>query len=490
MPNYPLRPALAAAAPPDTAPARSTGLALACLALATLLPSLGTSIVNAGLPTLAEVFHASFQAVQWVVLAYLLAITTLVVGVGRLGDIVGRKRLLLVGLSLFTGGSLLGGGAPTLALLIAARVVQGIGAAISMALAIALLGETVPRGNLGRAMGLLGAMSAVGTALGPALGGGLLALCGWRALFLVNVPLGLVALGLAARQLPNDACTPRTSLAAFDARGLVLLGGTLMLYALALTLGRGRFDWLNAGLLLAAAVGAGWFALAQARTPVPLVHLPTLRDPERRTSLVLSLVVATVLMATLVIGPFYLSRALRLGVAETGLALSLGPLAAALTGVPAGRIVDRRGTRETTLLGLGGMTVATAFLSVQPAASGVTGYLGAIAVLTASYALFQTANNTAVMAGAGSGQRGVLSGVLNLSRYLGLITGSSFMGAVFSYASGASNVSTAPAEAVATGTRGVFWVATLLLLAALALAAQNARARRAGTVPAAPTSSG
>ena len=154
-----------------------------------LMPSLDTSIANAGLPTLAQAFTASFQAVQWIVLAYLLAITTLIVSVGRLGDIVGRRPLFLAGIGLFSVASLLCGVAPTLWLLIAARAAQGLGAAIMMALAVALVGETVPKAKTGSAMGLLGTMSAIGTTLGPSLGGVLIAGLGWRTIFLVNVPL-------------------------------------------------------------------------------------------------------------------------------------------------------------------------------------------------------------------------------------------------------------------------------------------------------------
>src|SRR6266481_1061095 len=184
--------------------------ALASLSLAMLLSSLGTSIANVGLPTLAEAFNASFQEVQWIVLAYLLAITTLIVSVGRLGDITGRRRLLLGGIFLFTVASVLCGIAPTLWLLIAARAAQGIGAAIMMALAMAFVGETVPKAKTGSAMGLLGTMSAIGTALGPSLGGVLIAGLGWRAIFLVKVPLGILTFLLAQRYLPADIKGPKT----------------------------------------------------------------------------------------------------------------------------------------------------------------------------------------------------------------------------------------------------------------------------------------
>src|SRR3954471_5228565 len=141
----------------------STGLALAALSLSMLLSSLGTSMANVGLPALAQAFTAPFQQVQWVILAYLLAVTTLIVSVGRFGDITGRRRLLLIGIALFTVASALCGAAPTLWLLIAARALQGVGAAMMMALAMALVGETVPKAKIGSTMGLLGTMSVIGT---------------------------------------------------------------------------------------------------------------------------------------------------------------------------------------------------------------------------------------------------------------------------------------------------------------------------------------
>ena len=150
-------------------PSFSSRRALGTLSLSMLLSSLGTSIVNVGLPTFARDFDASFQEVQWIVIAYLLAITTLIVSAGRLGDIVGRRRLLSGGVLLFTIASAVCGFAPTLHLLIAARAMQGLGAAIMMALTIAFVGDTVPKDRTGSAMGLLGTMSAIGTALGPSL---------------------------------------------------------------------------------------------------------------------------------------------------------------------------------------------------------------------------------------------------------------------------------------------------------------------------------
>ncbi|WP_239516330.1 MULTISPECIES: MFS transporter [unclassified Streptomyces] len=477
-------------APPAAATGRGTApvrWALAALSLLMLLSSLGTSIANVALPTLAEAFSASFQEVQWIVLSYLLAVTTLIVGAGRLGDLIGRRRLLLAGILLFTAASVLCGLAPTLWLLIAARAAQGLGAAVMMALAMAFVGGTVPKARTGRAMGLLGTMSAIGTALGPSLGGVLIAGPGWRAIFLVNAPLGALALFLAHRHLPDDRRKGQEGLerlkgqeraqgpeevgrARFDHAGTLLLALTLAAYALAMTTGHGGFGPLNAALLAGAVLGAGLFVRTESRAASPLIRPATFRDPALRASLAMSTLVSTVMMATLVVGPFYLSRSLGLDEALVGLVLSAGPLVAALAGVPAGRLADRFGAPRMAVAGLGAMAVGTFALSVTAGSLGIPGYVAPIAVVTAGYAVFQTANNTAVMADVRPDRRGVTSGLLNLARNLGLITGTSVMGAVFASASAATDVATAPPGAVATGMRVTFAVAGVLVLVALALA--------------------
>jgi len=444
--------------------------ALASLALSMLLSSLGTSIANVGLPTLAQAFSASFQEVQWVVLAYLLAITTLIVGVGRIGDILGRRRLLLAGIVLFSVASLLCGVASTLGQLLAARAAQGCGAAIMIALSMALVGEAVPQARTGSAMGLLGTMSAIGTALGPSLGGVLIAGFGWRAIFLVNVPLGLLTFLLARRHLPVDRRGPQTERAGFDTLGMLLLALTLAAYALAMTMARSHFGPLNIALLLAAAIGAGLFVRVEVRATAPLIDLAIFRDPGLRAGLAMSALVATVIMTTLVVGPFYLARALGLDAPFVGLAMSAGPLAAALSGVPAGRSVDRFGAPRMTIVGLIGVAAGSCMLSVLPTRFGISGYLAPMIVITASYALFQTANNSAVMSVTRPAQRGVISGMLGLARNLGLITGASVLGAVFALAAATPDIATAPPEAIARGMRITFAVAALLAAIALSIA--------------------
>lgn len=462
---------------------RSATGALASLSLAMLLSSLSTSIANVALPTLSTAFAASFPAVQWVVLAYLLAITALIVSVGRLGDLVGRRLLLVAGLALFSAASLAAALAPTLPLLIAARAAQGLGAAVMMALTIAFVGETVPKDRTGSAMGLLGTMSAVGTALGPSLGGVLIVSCGWRSIFLVNAALGVAAMLAARRFLPAGEAREdqgaRRGRARFDTLGTILLALTLAAYALAMTFGRGHSGGLNVGLLGAAVLCAGLFVWAEGKVASPLVKPALFRDPVLAPSLAMNALVSTVMMATLVVGPFFLSRALGLSEALVGAVLSIGPVVSALCGVVAGRVVDRWGASAMVAAGLALMAAGCVALSVLPALFGVAGYAAAIILLTPGYQLFQAANNTAVMANVDSNERGVVSGMLSLSRNLGLITGTAAMGAVFAFAAGTKDIAGAAPEAVAGGTRLTFAAAAGLVLVAVAIAGGWRRRRSA-----------
>lgn len=386
---------------------------LASLSLCTLLAALGTSSTSVALPVLAREFAVGLQQVQWVLLAYLLALTGLVVGAGRLGDIAGRKSLLLAGLAVFATASLAAALANTLAVLIAARAFQGLGAALMMSLSMALVADSVPRANAGSAMGLLGAVSAAGTTLGPALGGGLIAVHGWPAIFMVNVPLAAVALLLARHYLPADR--------------------------------RGGPD--------------------RSRGPTSL-----LRDGRLRVGLGMSMLVTTVVMASLVIGPFYLAVAFALGPAAVGLAMSCGPLAAALAGVPAGRLADRFGARPVLAGGLALMAAGCLLLCALAPGLGIASYVVPLMIVTSGYAAFQSANNTMVIGGAASGERGLVSGYLNLSRNLGLIFGASVMAMVFACGAAWSGEAAGTAAAVGAGLRLTFAVALGLVLASVALA--------------------
>jgi MFS family permease len=314
-------------------------------------------------------------------------------------------------------------------------------------------------------------------ALGPSLGGILIAEFGWRAIFFINLPLGALTHFLAHRYLAADQRKPETECAGFDTFGTLLLALTLAAYALAMTRGQGRFGPLNITLLLAASIGVGLFVFAESRSTSPLIRIAMFSKRGLGASLAACALVSTVMMATLVVAPFDLSRTLGLDAALVGLVLSVGPLVAALTAVPAGRLADWLGTQRMTIIGLIGMDAGALTLSMLPSSFGIPGYIAPIVIITASYALFQTANNTSVMSDASPAERGAISGMLNLSRNLGLITGASVMGAVFAFGSATSDITTAPPEAVGTGMRITFAVAASLIVAALAIAAGAFRRR-------------
>ncbi|WP_145524440.1 MFS transporter [Yersinia vastinensis] len=452
--------------------AENTGLqkTVISLSLPMLLSSLATSIANVGLPTLTQAFNASFQHVQWVVLAYLLAITTSAISIGRLGDIIDKRLLLKIGIGVFSLASLGCALAPTLGVLITARILQGLGAAAMMTLTLALVGETVAQDKIGRTMGMLGTVSAIGTALGPSLGGMLIAGFGWQSIFLTTLPFGLLALWLASRYLPKSSTPSSRPPSGLDPLGMLLLGLTLALYALSMTLGHGTFNLLNFALLIGAVAGAGLFRWAEKRAAFPLIQTTMLHHTVLRNGLIMSTLVTTIMMTTLIVGPFYLTSALGLGTQWVGLVMSAGPLVAALSGIPAGYLVDKLGANIMVTLGLTGLTCGAMVLSIVTPTVGILGYLIPACLITASYALFQTANNTLIIQSVSAEQRGVASGMLNLSRNLGLITGASVMGAIFSFASAPQNRVLATAIDMTRGMQFTYKIATLSALIALGIA--------------------
>jgi MFS family permease len=448
---------------------------LLALAVAMLLPSLGTSVANVALPTLQMTFGASVGEVQWVVLAYLLATTSLIVPLGRLGDQIGRRSLLLIGIFIFSAASAGAAFASNLGLLITTRALQGGGAAIMMALTLAMVRDVVPKDHAGGAIGLLGTVSAVGTALGPSLGGTLLAWSSWPALFVATATTGTVAFVLAGCILPKGT-RRKLNRASFDVPGTLLLVSSLSAFALATTIEGVGSGWLNAGLVALGAGGVAAFIVVEQRTTSPLVRIDLLLDPRLSASLLSLMLVSAIVMTTLVIGPFYLVDALELDPVQTGLVMSIGPAIAALVGLPAGRLVDSVGSSKVTFAGLISVLLGAAMMAVLPTLSGTEGYISSLVFITAGYALFQAANNTGVMAGASEEQRGLVSGLLGMSRNLGLITGASAMSAVYAFGQqGSSKLGLAPGSA--TGFQLSFVLAAILAFSALLLALQARQAR-------------
>lgn len=402
--------------------------AQAVLLLSMLLASLGTSIANVGLPALSDAFDAPFPKVKLVVVAYLVSLTATVLVAGRLGDRFGLKPMLLLGLGIFTTSAMLCGMAGTLPQLIAARGAQGIGAAFLMTLSLAMARQIAPPDRVGQAMGLIASASALGTALGPALGGFLMAGFGWHALFLAQAPGGLLAALLAAALLPA--------------------------------------------------------ATSSAKTPRPSFWI--MRNGSQMVGLVLNLTVSAVMMATLVVGPFLLTGPLGLTATAVGMAMAVGPIISTFAGLPSGRFVDRWGPRAAVSLGLLMLATGALGFALLPERMGLTGYILTVAILTPGYQLFQSGNTTATLALAAPEARGTISGLLGLSRNLGLVLGAWGLGAVFSATAGTTELGFAEREGVLRGTRDVFLVAAIAMSGALVLwrrASRTPGQDRAASVP-------
>ncbi|MFB4375997.1 MFS transporter (plasmid) [Agrobacterium tumefaciens] len=402
-------------------PTGRAGITIA-LSLATGLASLGTSIVNIALPDLARAFSEPLPQVQAVTVAYLASLTVCVVVAGRLADRLGAKAMLVLGLVLFALATGLCAAAPSLSVLIAARTFQGAGAAFLMTLAMALMRQTTGETQIGRAMGLLGTVSAIGTALGPSLGGLLIPLSGWRAIFWVQLPPAAVALILAVSFLPRDA------------------------------------------------------RLVDSRAP----SLWSVMDRSLAGNLLVNVLVAAIMMTTLVVGPFYLSLGLGLTVPEVGAVMAIGPVISIVSGVPSGRLVDAWGSGRMLVIGLALLGVGALMLAIVPGTIGVAGYVLSIIVLTPGYQLFQAANNAAALADVAKDRRGTVSGLLGLSRNIGLIAGASAMGLVFALGVGTTDVTEASALAIASGMRLTFLIAGAGAVAAFVVAVFGPGRHKAG----------
>ena len=435
---------------------------LAVLSLAMLLPSLGTSIANVALPTLAAHFDVPMAGAQWVVISYLLAVTSFIVGAGRLGDQLGKSRVLAAGIAVFAVASAAAAISPNLPFLIAARVAQGAGAAVLMALSIAMVGDIVPPDKTGAAMGWLGTISAAGTALGPSLGGLLLATVGWQAIFHLLALMG-GATWLLLRAIPVERISKAT-VASYDGRGMVLLAASLAAVSAAATLWGKVPVQMVLGMACLAILGLAGFAVHELRTKVPLVQLGLLRQPQLSSGLYSMMAISAVVMTTLVVGPFYLTGHLHLTPGQTGLVMSLGPVIAALAGAPAGKLVDSIGAPRVLSAGLGLALSGSLLMSILPQRLGLAGYAASLALITLGYAVFQAANTTRLMQEVDKAHRGVTSALLGLSRNLGLIGGASVMGAVYS-AEPAISLPWVPASGH-SGLAVVFLVAAVLIVTA------------------------
>lgn len=386
--------------------------------------------VNVALPGIARDLAADPAATVWIVNAYQLAVVATMLPFAALGDRIGHRRVFLAGTAVFGLASAACALAPSLPLLIAARLVQGLGGAATMSVQPALLRFSYPHAQLGRAIGNTAMVVAISTAVGPSAAAAVLAVADWPWMFLVNLPLALIGLALGTPTLPRDAATRSAAGGRFDAPaavlnaaafGLVFVG----LYALA---ARPLFGVVA----LCGGIAAGVALVRrESGSPAPLLPLDLLRVPVIGLAVAASVCNFAGQMVAFVALPFLLQHDLGRDQVETGLLITPWAIAVALMAPLAGQLSDRFST--ATLCAIGGALTATglALLAAMPHAVGIAGFAALVALAGLGFGLFQTPNNRAMLGAAPRARSGGAGGLQGTARLSGQTLGSTVVGLTF-----------------------------------------------------------
>ena len=429
------------------------------------------SIVNVALPSIERELHMPPDAVQWIVTGYAISFGGLLILGGRAADLFGRRRMFITGLVAFALASLAGGLARDPALLIAARVIQGAGAAIVAPAALSLLTTGFPEGpQRTRAIGLYGAISSVGFVSGQVLGGVLVQLTSWRAVFLVNVPVGLAAAALAPAILGTAKTRGETH--RLDVRGALLITSAVALVVFAVSQGvvLGWTSPLVIAATITAAAAAAVFMRAETNHPEPLIRLSLLRRRGLRDGSTLSFLLGLWNGGEMLILSLYLQQVLHLSPLFTGLAIAPQGVVGFGMGLLGPRLARRLGVKR--LLVLTGASAATGFAVLTRLPAG--GYSPVLlVVMLIGLGTAGTAFGSVVLASRGmaDSDQGLVGGMINTSRQIGAAVGAALLPAVAVTVSGASGG--------VSGDRAAMLTAGLAALAATAVAWHAARLRTA-----------
>ena len=460
-------------------------LVVATVCVGAFLGQLDASIAGLILPTLEEVFGAPIASVEWVAIAYLLTLAALVVPLGRLSDLLGRKTLYTWGFIVFIVGSAACGFAQGLSWLIAFRVIQAVGAAMLQANSVAIITAAIPRRVLGRAIGIQGAAQAVGLSVGPSLGGVLIDTLGWQWVFFIAVPFGVLGTVLGWLVLPQ---TSREATAAaaheqerFDWQGAALLGPGVALILLAITFGN-TWGWTSPTMVLVVATAATCLATfwrTEQRSASPLIEPALLKVRSFSIGLLAGLLSYAVLFGSLFLLPFYLERVLGQTPAQTGLLLTPVPIALGVMAPVSGALVDRIGPVPPTVAGMLAAAAALVGLALGPTGT-LPVTLALLALLGVGLGLFTPPNNSTIMGSAPANRLGVAGGILNMTRSLGTSLGVAATGAVLSVrlaarlgAQAARTTDAPPAALLPAINEAMLFLAGLAIVAALFSARRN-----------------
>lgn len=388
------------------------------------MAAVDASIVNIALPTMQKQFHVNINVIEWVSLSYLLTLGSLIIALGRLADMFGRRWMYALGFSIFIIGSLLCGISPSLGFLLGSRIIQALGAAMLQANSVAIITAATPASARGKAIGIQGSAQAVGLSIGPAVGGALLSLAGWRWIFFVNLPVGIIGTLLGILLLPKDKkVTHRES---FDYIGAILLAPTLvaLLYFLNTGLQTGLKDGfsspLTLGSLFVTLIGFVLFFWVEKRSQTPMVDLQLFRNPVFSLGNLTGVLSFTVMYAVSLLGPFYLDMVEKMGTLSAGLYMTMIPIGMTIFTPIAGALADKFGTRLLTISGMASAGLGSILLAFMGGALTKPFLVLGLFLVGVGLGVFTPPNNSSVMGSAPANRLGVAGGVLNMSRTLGM----------------------------------------------------------------------
>lgn len=450
-------------------------MTLSTTGMGIFLATVDGSIVNVALPTLVHQLNTGFSVIQWVVLAYLLTVTTLMLGIGRLGDILGKRKLYAAGFIIFTSGSVLCGLSPSVYWLIGFRVAQAVGSALIMALGMAIVTEAFPPWERGKAIGISGAIVSVGIAIGPSLGGVILSFLSWRWIFLVNLPIGLIGTLMVFRYVHQNDPKARQR---FDFLGALLLFVSILCLLLALTIGQqsGFVKPIVFALLGAWLLTMAFFVLAQMKSPHPMIRIDFFRNMQLSVNLTNAFVTFIGIAGTIILLPFYLQEVLGYSSIIVGVLLCVIPVTLGITSPIAGIFSDRFGSDKISVLGLGFVFLGFLASTTLSAESSAFDYIIRILPIGIGMGFFQAPNNSSIMGAVPKEHLGIASGMISVSRTLGQTVGTAVLGAIwagrtFHYtgATLAEGATKAPAFARVSALQDTFRVTVLLTVFCLVL---------------------
>lgn len=447
--------------------------ALVAVGSGTLMATIDGSIVNISLNTLVNVFSSTLSAVEWVVLSYLLTITCLLLTMGRLGDMFGKRRIYLIGFVVFTLSSALCGFSISIPMLIASRVLQAIGAAMMQAVGTALLVTAFPPEERGMVLGLNGSIVALGILLGPVLGGILLRQVGWQSIFFVNIPVGVIGMWLTVRSIKSDNVNTTSESFDYIGAGLMFLSLFGLLLGLTEAPTWGWFDPRSLALFALFLIAGCGFLYWESTTKTPMLQLALLRNSAISLNLLAGLMLFMALAFNILLTPFYLQLVRNLDTQMTGFILIAQPIALSLVAPLSGRLSDRLGARGLTIMGLITAALGLFTYTFDNETSPLWLVLISLLLLGCGIGLFQSPNNSTIMGNTPSNQLGVASGLLAIVRNLGQTAGIAIAGAVWSSRVIATAgqvydpITAAPTSALSTGYEQAMMVGAGILLLAI-----------------------